>query len=156
MIVGIQFGGFFKHVVLLLYCHLLIHAEIYIYIYWIHTDAMIKTLEDFFNKIFVPLTFLQGFEKGYSRFACERVLETEQNWNILTPNLWLATLCLSRSPDAQPEVQRPTLLGDGFLYCILSATSLVPKLHRGSLGPPRPDVAFSTTSRLTPPPTVCN
>ena len=32
----------------------------------------------------------------------------------------------SRSPDAQPEAQRPTLLGDGFLYCIFSATSLDP------------------------------
>ena len=42
------------------------------------------------------------------------------------PLLWPSTLCLSRSPDAQPEVQRPTLLGDGFLYCILSATSLDP------------------------------
>ena len=27
---------------------------------------------------YLPLTLLQGFEKGYSRFACERVLETEQ------------------------------------------------------------------------------
>ena len=32
-----------------------------------------------------PLTLLQGFEKGYSRF--ERELETKQNWNILTPTL---------------------------------------------------------------------
>ena len=40
----------------------------------------------------------------------------------------------------------PTLLCDGFPYCILSATSLVPKLHRGSRGPPRPGVAFPTTS----------
>ena len=31
---------------------------------------------------------MQGFEKGYSRFACERKLETERNWNILTPKLW--------------------------------------------------------------------
>ena len=30
---------------------------------------------------------MQGFENGYSRFACERELETEQNWNILTPTL---------------------------------------------------------------------
>ena len=72
------------------------------------------------------------------------------NFNILTPNVWLSTLCLSRSSDAQPEVQRPTLLGDGFLYCILSATSLVPKLHRGSQGTPRPGMAFPTTSRPTP------
>ena len=38
----------------------------------------------------------------------------------------------------------PTLLGDGFLYCTLSASSLVPKLHRGSRGPLRPGVAFPT------------
>ena len=35
---------------------------------------------------------------------------------------------------AQPEAQRPTLLGDGFLYYILSATSLDPN----SSGPQRP------------------
>ena len=82
--------------------------------------------EDFFNNIYVPLTLWQGFEKGYTRVACERQLEIEHNFNILTPNLWPSTLCLSRSSYAQPEVQRPTLLGDGFLYCILSASSLDP------------------------------
>ena len=61
-------------------------------------------------------------------------------------HIWPSTLCLSRSPDAQPEALRSTLLGAGFLYCILSATSLVPKLHRGSRGPLRPGVAFPTTS----------
>ena len=61
------------------------------------------------------------------------------------PLLWPSTLCLSRSPDAQPEALGSTLLGAGFLYYILSATSLVPKLHRGSRGPPRPGVAFPTT-----------
>ena len=70
-----------------------------------------------------------------------------RNWNIFTLTLMAVTLCLSCSPDAQPEVQRPTLLGDSFLYCILSATSLVPKLHRGSRGPPRPGVAFPIISR---------
>ena len=60
-------------------------------------DAMIKTQEDFLEK-YLPLTLLQGFEKVYSRFACERELETEHNWNILTPKLWPSALCLSRSP----------------------------------------------------------
>ena len=69
-----------------------------------------------------------------------------RNNNILTLTLMAVTLCLSCSPNAQPEVQRSTLLGDGFLYCTLSATSLVPKLHRGSRGPPLPGVAFPTTS----------
>ena len=41
---------------------------------------------------------MQGFEKVYSRFACERELETEHNWNIFTPKLWPSALCLSRSP----------------------------------------------------------
>ena len=69
------------------------------------------------------------------------------NCNILTPNLLPSTLCLSRSPDAQPEALGSTLLGAGFLYCILSASSLDPKLHRGSRRPLRPGVAFLTTSR---------
>ena len=37
-----------------------------------------------------------------------------RNCNILTLLLWPSALCLSCSPDAQPETQRPTLLGDGF------------------------------------------
>ena len=64
------------------------------------------------------------------------------------PLLWPSTLCLSCSPDAQPEALGSTLLGAGFLYCILSSTSLVPKFHRGSRAPPRPGVAFPTTPRL--------
>ena len=55
----------------LLYCHLLIHAEIYIYIYWIHADAMNnrrndkdrRTQEDFFNKIFTS-HFIARVRKG--------------------------------------------------------------------------------------------
>ena len=31
-------------------------------------------------------------------FACERELETEHYWNILTPKLWPSALCLSRYP----------------------------------------------------------
>ena len=47
------------------------------------------------------------------------------------PLLWPSTLCLFRSPDAQPEAQRLTLLGDVFPYGILSASSL----HPNSSGP---------------------
>ena len=56
-----------------------------------------------------------------------------RNCNIL----WPSTLCLSRSPDAQLEAQRPnSLLDDGFLYCILSTTSLGPNSsgHQGPFG----------------------
>ena len=52
----------------------------------------------------------------------------------MTPLLWPSALCLSCSPDAQLEAQRPTLLSDGFLYCILSASSLDPN----SSGPQAP------------------
>ena len=52
----------------------------------------------FFLEKYLPLTLLLGFEKVYSRFACERELETEHNWNILTPKVWPSALCLSRSP----------------------------------------------------------
>ena len=31
--------------------------------------------------------FIVRVRKGYSRFACERELETKQNWSILTPTL---------------------------------------------------------------------
>ena len=53
--------------------------------------------EDFFIKIFTS-HFICKVRKGCSRFACERELETEHNWNILTPKLWPSALCLSRSP----------------------------------------------------------
>ena len=58
---------------------------------------MIKTQEDFFNKIFTSHSICK-FRKSCSKFACERELETEHNWNILTPKLWPSALCLSRSP----------------------------------------------------------
>ena len=57
--------------------------------------------------------------------------ETAILWPLL---LWPSALCLSCSPDAQPEAQRPTLLGDGFLFCILSVTSLDPN-SSGLQGP---------------------
>ena len=76
--------------------------------------------------------------------------ETSIFWPLL---LWPSALCRSCSPDAQPEAQRPTLLGDGFLYCILSATSLDPnssgpQAHSAWCGFPY------HISSITPTPTV--
>ena len=45
-----------------------------------------KMQEDFFNNI-LPLTLLQGFQMVVQGFACERVLETEHKFHILTPLL---------------------------------------------------------------------
>ena len=49
-------------------------------------EAGRKTHEDFFRKIFTS-HFIARFEKGYSKFACERVLEIEHKLHILTPLL---------------------------------------------------------------------
>ena len=128
----------------MLYCHLQHHNDT-INKYGRRKSSLTK---------YLPLILLQGFEKGYSRFACERELETEQNWNILTPTPTagnVVSFSFSRCLTGCPGL---TLLGDGFLYCILSATSLVPKLHRGSRGSLRPGVVLPTRSRLSPSPTL--
>ena len=90
-------------------------------------DTIITTSDTVLRKIYLSL-YLKGFEKGYSRFYCERELETEQNCNILTPTLMAISVSFPLSRAAQPEAWGPTLLGAGFLYCILSPTSLISKL----------------------------
>ena len=72
--------------------------------------------------------YLSLYCKGSKRlFYCERELEIEQNCNILTPTLMAVNVVsFSFSWAAQPEAQRPSQLGDDFLYSILSATSLDP------------------------------
>ena len=78
----------------------LIHVIFSCALSWRHNNKdarRIKTQEDFFNKIFTS-HFIARFRKGCVEFYCERELETEHNWNILTPKLWPSALCLSRSP----------------------------------------------------------
>ena len=84
--------------------------------------------------MYLSLSLLKGFEKGYPRFYCERELETEQNCNILIPTLMaVSVVSFSFSRAAQPEAQGPSsLLDDGFLYCILSPTGL-----QNSIGGPK-------------------
>ena len=60
--------------------------------------------EDFFNK-YIPLTLFVRFERGYSRFACERELETEQKLQYSDPHsygrqrcVFLVLLMLNRRP----------------------------------------------------------
>ena len=72
-------------------------------------------------------------------------------WLLL---LWSSTLCLSRSLDAQPEALGSTQLGAGFLYCILSASSLDPN-SSGPKGPFRlmwlslPHLVYNSASNST-------
>ena len=74
---------------------------------WIK-DAGRKTQEDFFRKIYTSL-FIARVRKGCSRFACERVLETEHKLHILTPLLWpsrcvfLVLLMLGSTPSGGSE-----------------------------------------------------
>ncbi len=126
--------------IVLLYTHLQYHNDTII-----KTDAMIKTQEDFFNKIFTS-HFIARVRKGCSGFVCERELETEHKLQYFDPSLLWPSRC----------VFLVLLMLDGrpggslcWVICyILSATSQVPKLHRGSRGPPRSGVAFTTTSLL--------
>ena len=99
------------------------------YIYWRNDNAGIKTQEDFFINIFYLSVFIARVRKGCSRFACERVLETEHKLHILTPLLWPSRCVFLVLLDAQPEVLGSTPSG----------------LFRG---PPRSGVAFPTTSSL--------
>ena len=100
---------------------------VYIYIFWfmqkytyiythlpyhndsiIETDAHRKRQEDFFNNIFTS-HFIARVRKGCSKFACERVLETEHKLHILTPLLWpshcifLVLLMLGFTPSGLSE-----------------------------------------------------
>ena len=90
----------------------------------IHNDTKIKTDA---GRLLLKYTsqFICKVRKGLLKvFVWEGAgdrTETAIFWTLL---LWLSALCLSCSSDAQPEAQRPTLLADGFLYCILSASSL--------------------------------
>ena len=43
---------------------------------------------------YLPLTLLQGFEKGYSRFACQRELETEQKLQYFDPHSYGRRRCV--------------------------------------------------------------
>ena len=82
----------------------------YIYIldkYWHNDkrrikDAGRKTQEDF-RKIFTS-HFIARVRKGCSRFACERVLETEHKLHILTPLLWPSRCVFLVLLNAQPKV----------------------------------------------------
>ena len=75
--------------------------------------------------------YLSLYCKGPKRVT--QCLRVRGSWRPnITATFWPlllrpSALCLSCSPDAQPEAQRPSsLLDDGFLYCILSASSLDP------------------------------
>ena len=87
-----------------------------------HNDTIIKTQEDFFISIGIS-HFIVRVRKGYSRFACEKDLEIEHNCNILTPTLMAVSVVSFLFSGCSTGGPGLTLLGDGFLYCILSSSS---------------------------------
>ena len=112
----------------------------YTYIYWIHTDAMNNRRNDKDARKktsltkYLPLTLFVSVGKGCVGFYCERELETEHNWNIWPQSYGFQRcvfLVLQGCSTGGPEA---TLMGDGFLYGILSASS--PDLN--SSGPQAP------------------
>ena len=92
-----------------------------------HNDTTIKDEQRLLYQICIPLTLLYGFEKVIQFFMVRGSWRPNRSCNILTPTLMAVNVVsFSFSRAAQPEAQGLTLLGDGFLYCILSATSLDP------------------------------
>ena len=123
----------------MLHSHLHVPAEIYIYIYiyiyildtYRHNEQ--QTQEDIFNKIFTP-HFIARVRKGYSRFACERELETEHKLQYFDPHCYDRHVVSFLFSWCSTGALGSTLLGAGFLYCILSASSLDPN-SSGPKGP---------------------
>ena len=89
-----------------MYCHLLIHAEIYIYILDTYRCNEQQMQETSLTK-YLPLILLQGFERVVQGLRVRGSWRLNINCNILTPNLWPATLCLSRSPLDPNSIRAP-------------------------------------------------
>ena len=93
---------------------------------------MIKTHQGRHRKTslttYLPLSLFQRFERVVQGFACERVLETEHKFHILTPLLWPSR----------------------WVFLVLLLFNRRPRAHSigGFRKPPRSGVAFPTTSGL--------
>ena len=70
---------------------------------WTRVAMSIADDDNHYTTKYVPLTLLQGFEKGYSSFACERELETKLKYFDPHSNghqrcVFLVLLMLNRKP----------------------------------------------------------
>ena len=101
---------------------------------------MIKTQEDFFNKIFTS-HFIARVQKGCVGFYCERELEIEHNCNILTPKLMAVNVVSSRSSDAQPEPWGPLCWMLAFFTASYQHLLWTP-IHQGFLRAPSAGCGF--------------
>ena len=135
------------------------HQECHIVIYSIYndtiikTDTMIKTQEDFFNKIYTS-HFICKVRKGLLKVCVwERAgdrTETAIFWpSLLWPShcVFLVLLMLNRR-------SRGPLCWVMASFTASYQHLLWTSIHLGSRGPLRPGVALPTTTRLTPSPTL--
>ena len=96
---------------------------------------------------YLPLTLFVRVWKGCVGFYCERELEIEHNCNILTPLLWPSRCVFLVLWGCSTGGQGPTLLDAGFIYCILSASSLDPN----SSGPQAPSACCGFPYHISSP-----
>ena len=148
----------------MLFCHLLIHAEIYIYMldtYWRNELIRRKDNDKDAERLIYKNIYLSLYCKGPKRVTqglhVRGELETEHNWNILTPKLWPSALCLSRSSgllNRSPGVRsagcwlsllqlvyplsNSTQLSSTVPFCSIRRSYITFKLPRGDIDtPPR-------------------
>ena len=120
----------------------------YTYIWWIHTDAMNNGRTQCQRCRKTSLTiftshFIVRVRKGLLSVSWRPNI-TELFWPQSYGRQRCVFLVLQGCSTGGPG---PTLLGNDFLYCILSASSLDPN-SSGPKWPLWPDVAFPTTSSL--------
>ena len=108
------------------YTYIHIYIYIYIYIYWIHTDAMIKTQEDFFIKIFTShfiARVWKGLLKVCMREGSWRPNITEIFWPQSYGRQRCVFLVLLWTP-IQSGLSRAPSAGCGFPYDIFLQLAL--------------------------------
>ena len=121
----------------LLYSHIQHHNDTII-----KTDAVINDTRRKTSLTIFTSHFIARVRKGCVGFYCERELEIDHNCNILTTHSYGRHVVSFLFSWSSTRGLGPTLLDAGFLYCILSASSLDPKLHQGSRGPPSVGCGF--------------
>ena len=116
---------------------------------------MINTQEDFFNNNFTSYFICKGTKGLLKGLRVRGSWRPNRNCNILTSTLMAVNVVsFSFSRAAQPEALGP-------LYWVMASFTasyqhlLWTPTHQGPK-PLRPGVAFPTTFRLSPSPTVCN
>ena len=84
----------------------MLHSHIHVPVGYILTQWITEAGRLLYKYIYLSL-YCKGSNRVTQGLRVRGCWRPNRNFNILTPLLWPSTLCLSRSSDAQPEVQRP-------------------------------------------------